>query len=137
MTPEQLQQQMTHVAGNGLGIGIIVFYVAILVFFAFCLAKIAVKLGHPFGKSFILFIIPIVNIFYLLKVAGKPLWWFILMLIPIVNLVIIVLVWMAICEKLGKPSWWAILLLIPIVNLIIMLMLAFGKSGGPAVATAH
>jgi magnesium-transporting ATPase (P-type) len=136
MTPEQLQQQMNQVAGSGLGIGIIVFYVAILVFFAFCLAKIAAKLGHPFGKSFVLFIIPIVNLFYLLKVAGKPLWWFILFLIPIVNLVIVVLVWMSICEKLGKPGWWGILLLIPIVNLIIMLMLAFGKTGG-SLAAAH
>jgi hypothetical protein len=135
MTPEQLQQ-MDQVAGTGLGIGIIVFYLAALIFFAFCLAKIAVKLGHPMGKSFVLFLIPIVNIFYLLKVAGKPLWWFILFLIPIVNLVIIVLTWMAICEKLGKPGWWAILLLIPVVNFIILLMLAFGKADG-GMAPAH
>jgi hypothetical protein len=135
MSPEQLEQ-MNPVIGAGLGIGFVVFYLALLIFFAFCLAKIAVKLGHPMGKSFVLFLIPIVNIFYLLKIAGKPLWWFILFIIPIVNLVIIVLVWMAICEKLGKPGWWGILLLVPIVNFIILLMLAFGKTGGAA-APAH
>lgn len=136
MTPEQLPQ-MDQLAGTGLGIGMIIAYAVIWIFFAFCMAKIAVKLGHPFGKSFVLFLIPIVNIFYLLKVAGKPLWWVILFLIPIVNLVMIVLVWMAICEKLGKPGWWGILLLIPIVNFIIILILAFGKTGGPTLAPAH
>jgi magnesium-transporting ATPase (P-type) len=135
MTPEQAQQQMEQLAGSDWESvsSSLCCHPGLL---CLCLAKIAVKLGHPFGKSFVLFLIPIVNIFYLLKVAGKPLWWFILFLIPIVNLVFIVLVWMAICEKLGKPGWWGVLLLIPVVNLIIMLMLAFGKTGG-AVATAH
>jgi magnesium-transporting ATPase (P-type) len=135
MSPEQLEQ-MNQVTGSGLGIGVIIGYIVALAFFAFCLAKIAEKLGHPFGKSFILFIIPIVNLFYLLKVAAKPLWWFILFLIPIVNLVMVVLVWKAICEKLGKPGWWGVLLLIPIANLIVILILAFGKTGGAA-APAH
>jgi hypothetical protein len=54
-------------------------------------------------------------------------WWFILFLIPIVNLVIIALVWMAICERRGKPAWMGILMLIPIANLVVLLMLAFGK----------
>lgn len=127
MNPDQFAQ-MEQAVSSQMIIGLSAFYLAVYLFFAFCLAKIAQKLGHPFGKAFVLFIIPIVNIFYLLKVAGKPLWWFILFIIPIVNLVITVLVWWALSEKLGKPGWWGILMLIPIANIVIILMLAFGKT---------
>jgi hypothetical protein len=69
--------------------------------------------------------IPILNVFLLLMIAKKPLWWFILFLIPIVNIVIGILVWMAIAEARGKPSWMGILMIIPFVNLIIPGILAF------------
>lgn len=137
MNPDQLQMQMDQAMSGGVLIGFLIAEVIIYLFFVYCLAKIAVKLGRPFGKSFILMLIPIVNIFYLISIADKPLWWIILLLIPIVNLVFIVLIWMAICEKVGKPNWWGILMIVPIANIIIFLMLAFGKaeaSGAPATA---
>lgn len=63
--------------------------------------------------------IPIANLFLLLAIAKKPLWWFFLMLIPFVNVVIFIIVWMRIAENVGKPSWWALLTLLPLVGLIV------------------
>ncbi|MFO1519862.1 MAG: DUF5684 domain-containing protein [bacterium] len=129
MNPDQMQQfqNMSPVLGAGLGIGILVVYVACYLFFAFCLAKIAEKLGQPFGKSFLMAIIPIVNLILIVQLAGKPMWWVILFLIPIVNVVMAVLAFMAIAEKRGKPSWYGILMIVPIVNIFILINLAFAK----------
>jgi magnesium-transporting ATPase (P-type) len=63
--------------------------------------------------------IPIANIFLMLNIAKKPLWWFILCLIPLVNIVILIIVWMAVAEARGKPSWWGILMIVPFVNFIV------------------
>lgn len=117
----QMQQM-----GSGIGIGMIIFMVAVYVFFAYCLARIAVKTDMPMKEAFIWAVIPIANIFLMLKIAGKPMWWFVLMLIPIVNFVISIIVWMAICERLGRPGWWGILIaLVPVVNIVMFLILAF------------
>jgi hypothetical protein len=134
MSPDQLTQ-MQPALSNEMLIAMAVGYAVVYLFFVYCLARIGVKLGHSFGHAFLMALIPIVNIFFILQLAKKPLWWFILFIIPIVNLVITVLVWMAICERLGKPGWWGVLMLIPFVNFILLLMLAFGKAQGtPAAA---
>ena len=120
--------------GAGCSVGMIAFIVVMYVFFAFCMARMAVKTGMPFGSSFVWALIPIANIFLLLKIGGKPMWWFILLLIPIVNLVISILMWMGISERLGKPGWWGIIIgLVPVVNIIFFLILAFGEK--KAIAT--
>jgi hypothetical protein len=48
--------------------------------------------------------IPIANIFLLLNVAKKPLWWFILFLIPLVGLIMAIIVWMEVAKARGKPG---------------------------------
>lgn len=63
--------------------------------------------------------IPIVNVFLMLDIAKKPLWWFILFLIPVVNIVMAVIVWMGIAEARQKPNWWGILTIVPVVNLVV------------------
>lgn len=63
--------------------------------------------------------IPIVNIFLLVMIARKPIWWFFLCLIPLVNIVMLVIIWMAVAEARGKPSWWGILLIVPVVGIIV------------------
>jgi hypothetical protein len=112
----------------GMGAGMIIFYVAIYLFWAYCMARIAVRLGMTMSNAFVWAIIPIANVFLLLKLSEKPMWWFLLMLIPIVNIVIGIIVWMALCERLGKPGWWGVMIaLVPIANLVFFLMLAFEK----------
>lgn len=63
--------------------------------------------------------IPIANLFLMLSVAKKPMWWFLLFLVPLVNIVIAIMVWMAVAEARGKPNWWGILMIVPLANLIV------------------
>lgn len=102
---------------------------AMYIYMAVCLMKIAQKTNTANGWFAW---IPILNIVLMIQISQKPMWWLILFLIPIVNIIFIVLLWMAIAEKLGKPSWWGILMIVPIANLIIPGVLAFSKSEGPA-----
>lgn len=99
-----------------------VFSLIIYVYFAVCIMMIANKTNTP--NAWLAWI-PILNVFLMLMITKKPLWWFILLLIPIVNIVIGIIVWMGIAEARGKPSWLGILMLIPGVNLVIPGILAF------------
>ena len=63
--------------------------------------------------------IPIGNIFLMLMIAKKPMWWFLLFLVPLVNIVFLVLVWMQIARARNKPDWWGILMIVPIVSIIV------------------
>ena len=122
----QMQAQQM---GAGIGVGMIIFYLVLYVFFAYCLARLGQKMGMPMGTAFLWAVIPIANLFYLLKLGAKPMWWFILMLIPIANIVISILVWMSISEKLSKPGWWGIMIgIVPFANIVFFLMLVFGKT---------
>jgi hypothetical protein len=94
------------------------------IYFAICLMKIAQKTNTE--NAWFAWI-PILNVFLMLMIAKKPLWWFILLLIPIVNIIISIIVWMAIAEARGKPSWVGILMIIPVLNIIIPGYLAFSK----------
>ena len=127
MSPDQIPQ-FDMVMSSGMLIGIIVVSLLIWSFVAYVLARIGVKLGYSMGKAFIMAFLPIVNIFYILDLGEKPMWWFILAILPLVSIVVLVLVWMRICVRLGKPDWWGFLMLVPFANLIIPLMLAFGKT---------
>jgi hypothetical protein len=127
VTQIQQAQEMPQM-GAGMGIGMIIAMLVMYLFLAYCIARIAVKCGMPFGKSFIWALIPIANIFLFLKLGEKPMWWFILLLIPVVNLVITILVWISLVERLGKPAWWGVVIaLVPIVNVILFLILVFEK----------
>ena len=99
-----------------------VFWLIIYVYFAVCLMMIANKTNT--SNAWLAWI-PILNVFLMLMIAKKPLWWFILLFIPLVNIVIYVIVWMGIAEARGKPSWLGILMLIPVLNLIVPGILAF------------
>ena len=57
--------------------------------------------------------VPIVNLYLLCRISGKPGWWFFLFLIPIVNIVIFIIVCMKIAELRGRPGWVGILWVIP------------------------
>jgi hypothetical protein len=94
----------------------LVFFGALYVYSSLALSTISKKTNteNPW-----LAWIPIINLFLMLNIAKKPLWWFILCLIPLVNIVIFIILWMAIAEARGKPSWWGILIIIPLVNLIV------------------
>ncbi len=108
-------------AGTAAAFGVVMvvfllFGLAIYVYMSLALQTIAKKTNTPNGW---MAWIPIINVFLMLNIAKKPLWWFILCLIPLVNIIILIIVWMAIAEARQKPNWWGILMIVPVVNLIV------------------
>lgn len=100
------------------------FGLLIYLYMALCIYKIAKKCNV---ETAWLSWIPIVQIVPLLQASDKPIWWIVLFFIPLVNIVIAVLVWMAVAERLGKPPWVGILIIVPIVGIFIPAYLAFSK----------
>jgi uncharacterized membrane protein YhaH (DUF805 family) len=100
----------------------VIFGVAIYIWMAICLQKIAEKTNTP--NSWLAWI-PVANLYLMCKIAGKAWWWMLLCLIPYVNIIFVIIIWWKIAEARGKPGWWGLLLLIPIVNFVIPGILAF------------
>lgn len=70
-------------------------------------------------------IIPIYNMYVLLKIAGRPGWWLLLLFIPIVNIVINAIVDIDVARNFGKGLGFGIgLFFLPI---IFFPILAFGN----------
>src|SRR5262245_26877392 len=69
----------------------VVIGIAMYIYVALALQTIATKTATANGW---LAWIPIANIFLMLSVAKKPMWWFILFLIPLVNIAIAIMTWM-------------------------------------------
>ena len=102
------------------------FVVAVYIFSAVCLQRIAQKTGRkePAWYAWV----PIVNLVLLCRIAGKAWWWVLLMLIPILNIIFGIIVWWKVCEACKKPGWLSlIIVLVPIGNFIAMGVLAFSK----------
>ena len=95
---------------------------ALYAYIAFCIQTIAKRTNT---KDPWMGWVPILNIYLLCKIAGKPGWWLILFIIPLVNVVISIIVWMRISEALKKPGWLGILTILPLINLVIWGYLAF------------
>jgi len=94
--------------------------------------KVFVKAGQP-GWAIL---IPLYNVYILLKIAGRPGWWLLLMIIPLVNIVIAALVAIDIAKSFGQSAAFGILLLF-LLSGIGYVILGYGnyKYIGPAAAT--
>lgn len=68
--------------------------------------KMFVKAGHPGWAS----IIPLYNVYILLKIAGRPGWWLLLFLISFVNLVINIVVAIDIAKAFGQSAMFGFFL---------------------------
>ena len=71
--------------------------------------------------------VPILNVWLLCEIGGKPGWWVILMFIPFINIVMTVLIWMAVSDARQKSPFLGVLMLIPFLNLIVPGYLAFSE----------
>ena len=100
------------------------FMVVAYVYIALCLQRMAQKTNT---ENTWMAWIPILNIYLLVTIAGKPGWWFILLLIPLVNIIVAIMLWMAVAERCGKQSWLGILIIVPLINLVIPGYLAFSE----------
>lgn len=94
--------------------GLIIISYIVHVYFLY---KIAAMLGVP--SPWMAFI-PLVNLYTMVRTAGKPLWWLAVMFVPIVNIRFAVYLWMAICERLGINKKYGLLSLVYIVGPILI-----------------
>lgn len=99
MTEDQAAAAAGGIAG---AIGFV--YIAVIVLMIISLWKIFTKAGEPGWAA----IIPIYNLIVLLKIAGKPIWWFLLFLIPFVNFVIAIIVTFSLAKNFGKGAGFAV-----------------------------
>jgi len=68
--------------------------------------KTFTKAGEPGWPS----IIPILNWYYMVKISGRPGWWFLLFFVPILNIVVWLMVALDTVYAFGKTSLYGILL---------------------------
>lgn len=112
----------SNAAAGAIGGAFMLVWLAVVVLMIAALWKIFTKAGEPGWAA----IVPIYNLIVMLKIAGKPAWWFILMLIPIVNIVIAFLTVDGMAKRFGKGTGFAIgMLLLPF---IFYPMLAWGET---------
>jgi hypothetical protein len=110
-------------SGGGISAFMLLIDLAIYVYMALALMAIANKTQT---ENAWLAWIPIANLWLMVTIAQQEWWWLLLMFIPIVNIVIGIIIYMKIAERLGKPSWWGVMLIIPIVNFVFIGMMAWG-----------
>lgn len=108
-------------------VGIII-YVAIIVLLIASVWKVFVKAGKPGWAA----IVPIYNIIVLLEIVGKPWWWLILFIIPVVNIVFLIWTYNLLSLSFGKNEGFTIGLII--LSFIFWPILGFGDATykGPA-----
>ena len=99
-------------------------WLGVYAFMAITLQMIAGKTGT--SETWMAWV-PVLNVYLMCKIAGKPGWWVLLFFIPFVNLVATVMVWMGIAEARQKPAWLGVLMLVPIANIVIPAHLAFSE----------
>jgi hypothetical protein len=90
--------------------------VSLLLFLAVCILviigiwKVLIKGGQPGWGC----IIPVYNVYCLVKIGGKEWWWIFLFLVPVVNIVIAIILSVAISRNFGKGGGFAFgLILLP------------------------
>ena len=96
MDPEQMLGVF-----KGMGAGVIIVYIAIMVFMIVSLWIVFKKAGQPGWAA----IIPIFNFLVILRVASKPWWWvfsILLVIIPIAGPILFLVVWILICNGISK-----------------------------------
>ncbi|WP_309135488.1 DUF5684 domain-containing protein [Cellulomonas sp.] len=104
--------------------------VVVYVVVAIALAGVFRKAGEPAWQAFV----PVLNTLVLLRVAGRPLWWFLLLLVPVLNVVVLVVVWNDVSRSFGRgPGFTVGLVLLPVVFLYV-LWLGDSTYRGPAAA---
>jgi hypothetical protein len=99
----------------------IAFWVFAVLYFSWCLAVLGRKLNG--GNEWLAWV-PVVNIFYMVHLAQRPLWFALLLFVPVVNLWALYAVWADIATRRGRPSWVGFLMLIPVINYMTMTNLA-------------
>ena len=78
------------------------------------------------GRGGWLILVPIVNIYVLMRISGKPGWHFLLLLIPLVNIFVLISMWLGLARAFGRSTLFGLGLIF--FNWIFVVILAFGRS---------
>ena len=97
-------------------------YLALLVLVIAGMWKMFEKAGQPGWGA----IVPIYNLYLLLKIAGRPGWWLILMFIPCVGFIIMIVVCLDVAKNFGKDSIYGLGL--AFLGFIFFPLLGFGNA---------
>ncbi len=89
------------------------------------------RLSHRFKCGGWMAWVPILQIFQLLRIAGKLPIWFLFFLFPLVNILAFLFVWMSIARRLEQPHWLGYFMLIPVVNVLLLWYLALVPAPAP------
>ena len=106
-----------------MGRGVLLFVGIVFLLMIVSMWKVFSKAGEGGWKS----LIPIYNLFILVRISGKPGWWILLLLfVPVVDLFIFILVNMALAERFGKSRFYGLGL--TFLGFIFFPVLAFGSA---------
>jgi hypothetical protein len=121
---------MSDAAGQGLGVGVLLLYIAIIAIVFASFWKIFMKADKPGWAG----IIPIYNFVVMLEIVGRPIWWIILALIPFLNIIFLFVINVDLAKSFGKGTGFGIGL--ALLGIIFYPILAFGDAEyqGPAAA---
>jgi hypothetical protein len=109
--------------GMGVGLVVMLLYVAFIALAIVTMWKLFVKAGEPGWKS----IVPFYNTWTMFEIAGKPGWWLFLGMIPFVNIVVGVIMALELAKRFNKSSTFAVFGLI-LFSLVGYMILAFGDA---------
>lgn len=109
-------------SGGAVGGLVLIIQLAILIFMIVTIWKIFTKADQPGWAA----LIPIYNMYVMLKIVGKPWWWLLLMFIPVVGIVVGIIVTLALATNFSKGVGFVVgLILLPF---IFYPILAFGSA---------
>ena len=100
--------------------------IAVYLYFAFMQYKMAANKTGNADMAWFAFI-PILNTVLLIKMADKPMWWFLLLLVPIVNVIAFFILWMEAAKACSQSPAWGFLMLIPPLSFVAAFILAYGS----------
>lgn len=105
-------------------------YLGIIVLMIASLWKMFEKAGQDGWKA----IIPIYNLYIMLKIVGRPGWWLILFLVPFVNFIVAIIVNVDLAKSFGKGIGYGLGL--TFLGIIFYPLLGFGDAEyqGPSAA---
>lgn len=104
----------------------------VYIYYALALSTIAKKVGED--NTWMAWI-PVLNFFYMCKVAGLNMLLGLLMFVPLVNFIFSIYLFMKLAERRGFPQWVGILIIVPMVGIAVPGYIAWANpSNGSAPA---
>lgn len=107
---------------SAVGVGLIVVYLAVVVFELAALWRVFVKAGRPGWAA----IVPIYSTYVLLKLVGRSGWWMLLLVVPVVNVVSLAIVMYDLARSFRRGGGFAVGLFF--LSFVFIPILGYGQS---------